>query len=440
MVSHLAETHITRSDWNTRAWTFQERLLSRRCLLFADSRVFFQCRSTAISEDVVSEKESACWSIELVQAPLQLLRDLESRAFRVYMESVGLYTERILTRPKDILSAFTGLANLLGNAMDSPLVYGLPSSHFDLALLWQPAASLRRRAPRNEEEREDFEGAVFPSWSWCGWMRDGDANKRASKAFYNENMLAGVLSNVHQWLMEHTWIRWFIRDCHGNLRPIWSADACVKPQNKIEMRWRGYGFPNPLALTESEVALCDEWGRKLPEDMRDQRKDTFRRVLPHYPFRVSFAQSPAQGFRPDGDKVYLQFWTWSAVLKVYPTSGPTSLVGDGLRRYDITDCTGDWCGTVVVDEAWEKAGKVEPGREFEFLALSEAKNFSIEENDTWTYYIPKERAQSEWDLYYVMLVEHERGIGHRVGLGKVFQEAFSNSCLPGKEWKEFILE
>lgn len=144
--------------------TFQERLLSKRCLLFAEGRFFFQCRSTAMSGDVVSERETACWSIKLVQAPLQLLRELETRAFRVYMTSVDLYTARILTRPKDILAAFNGMANLLENAMRSLLIFGLPSSHFDLALLWQPSESLRRRKPRpNTPEVRDFEGAAFPS-------------------------------------------------------------------------------------------------------------------------------------------------------------------------------------------------------------------------------------------------------------------------------------
>ena len=438
MVSHLAETYIERSKWNTRGWTFQERLLSKRCLIFAEGRVFFQCRATAMSEDVVSEKKTGGWSIELVRAPLQLLRELDSRAFRVYMTCVQLYTSRSLTRPKDILAAFNGMSNLLGNAMGSPLLFGLPSSHFDLALLWQPTASLRRRIPTTPGEENDFEGNLFPSWSWCGWMGHGPSKTRPPSMSYNSSMMIeGCLSNVHQWLIEHTWISWYIRDGHGNLRAVWDPRSTRIDHNKAEPRWRGYGSSKPSSGGNANQS--DPYGRVLPTRLRNETRACFDRTLADYPYRVSFAEPVVDGLSTSKDKVYLQFWTWSAFLKLYPfRQSAHAALGEGLCRFDITDYTGDWCGTIVLDQ--EFGDKQEPGSEHEFLAISEAKNFSREENDTWTYYIPKEREQSEWDLYYVLLVEHRGGIAHRVGLGKVFQEAFSNPCLPGLEWKEIILE
>ena len=53
----------------------------------------------------------------------------------------------------------------------------------------------------------------------------------------------------------------------------------------------------------------------------------------------------------------------------------------------------------------------------EFLAISEAKSFSEEESDMWTYYVPRGRDQADWDLFYVLLVERVKG----------------------KEWKEIIM-
>ena len=106
------------------------------------------------------------------------------------------------------------------------------------------------------------------------------------------------------------------------------------------------------------------------------------------------------------------------------------------------DSKDDFCGTIVLPDQWVEQGFREKGIDtvYELIAISEAKDFTPEEFDGWTYYIPKERDESEWDLWYVLLVEKvDEAVVKRVGLGKVFQEAFENSCSPGKEWREFIM-
>ncbi|TGJ87753.1 hypothetical protein E0Z10_g1001 [Xylaria hypoxylon] len=45
-------TSVRKSEWSTRAWTFQEALLSRRCLLFTPDQVYFICRTTYRSESL----------------------------------------------------------------------------------------------------------------------------------------------------------------------------------------------------------------------------------------------------------------------------------------------------------------------------------------------------------------------------------------------------
>jgi hypothetical protein len=43
------------SAWSSRAWTFQEEMLSARTLIFIDDQVFWKCRCSTWFEDVVSE-------------------------------------------------------------------------------------------------------------------------------------------------------------------------------------------------------------------------------------------------------------------------------------------------------------------------------------------------------------------------------------------------
>ncbi|KAF4627371.1 hypothetical protein G7Y89_g10785 [Cudoniella acicularis] len=527
MVSQLAETGINASVWNTRAWTFQERLLSRRCLIFTEGRVFFQCRSATMSEDLVSESHGAGWSLDLAKALPQILHELDRRPIRVYMNCMSRYSERNLTQPKDILAAFNGVSNLISGVMKAPFIFGLPSSHFDLALLWEPLQSVSRRV---QEEGQDFQDLAFPSWSWCGW-KGGPTEYRASQ-------LEGALINVHEWLKEHTWIAWYIRDGRGNLRPIWDgrkSAAC----DSVEERWKGYevvspnsefvnlqakalknlagpneddfikrseeqeqaeiedklmdlekkkplvknsyqddyedgghyqqhyhrrrGGRSPSPVRRREIieieprgryvgpdgineqekprTFRDEYGRNLSSDIARKIRSGFQQCLPDNPFRVYIENYTAEPDKDFPDQPLLQFWTWWTTLRLVRSTTQTTDL-PGLSKYDIADKAGDWCGSIMLDKNWiekeEKRGHKVDGSSCDFLAISDAKAFTKEECDVWTYYVPKERENSEWDLYYVLLVEQKDRIWSRVALGKVFKASFENAIVP-KRWREIIL-
>ncbi|KAF2028212.1 hypothetical protein EK21DRAFT_70319, partial [Setomelanomma holmii] len=123
----------------------------------------------------------------------------------------------------------------------------------------------------------------------------------------------------------------------------------------------------------------------------------------------------------------LQFWTWHTFLYIQSPVSPVS----SLVRANIADTFGDWCGSIMLDGQWINNAK---RAKQEFIAISEAKKFTEDECGTWSYYIPKEREGSEWDLFYVLLISSNDGRWERVGLGKVFKEAFRDAT-----WKEIVL-
>lgn len=253
LVSRSPEDVIQGSSWDKRGWTFQERLLSRRCLIFAENLVYFQCRSAVMSQDKYSDLSQRGWSLDYATSPLRTLGQLKKKAFWFYMKCVGLYTGRHLTKPKDILTAFQGSSWLLEQHLQAPLLYGLPRSHFDLSVLWTPVSTLCRR--KKAVQRDHFSPGTptrwqyhftcdqcsslendvgvteFPSWSWCGWM-DG-------KCEYESGMLDGCFPDVQEWLTYHTWIQWYVRDRDGNLRPLWNRNL-LKEDISQDSRWRGY--------------------------------------------------------------------------------------------------------------------------------------------------------------------------------------------------------
>lgn len=180
--------------WDTRAWTLQEKLLSKRMLVFGANHVSFHCRHGILREDMpavhagngpprmphLSMPENcndSCVKENWDGSPV-LLR---SPFFDEYARLLEQYTSRDRTESTDILEAVQGLLKVLEN-MRSPhragsssygrggeesesqdhTLYGLPEEFLDLALLWQPPAVAGTRLTRRTND-------LKPSWSWAGW-------------------------------------------------------------------------------------------------------------------------------------------------------------------------------------------------------------------------------------------------------------------------------
>lgn len=260
---------------------------------------------------------------------------------------------------------------------------------------------------------------------------------------YKEHILSGCEENLHEWLMKHTWITWYIRDGDGNLRLVWdgtspSGTSC----DDFESTWQGYTRP-----ADREDSRYDKYGRFIPEHDRMLERSKFTRILPECPYGVTIVEPKDEPHlqaylhnSPGKDMPYLQFYTWSAFFRVREDPRFNNF-GENYCRYNIEDYKDDWCGTILLDKFWVKETQEhDKDSPLQFIAISDAKHFGIEEYNDWANYIPKERHHSAWDLYYVLLIEQIADISHRVGLGKVFKEAFDNSCRrEGKQWKEFIL-
>ncbi|KAK3381818.1 heterokaryon incompatibility protein-domain-containing protein [Podospora didyma] len=478
LVSKESESIIEASEWNRRAWTFQERILSRRCIVFVGRRVYFQCRQTNWSQDdnpgETGNGMSSAWRISLHRVH----EELEKRPIRFYMTSVAAYTGRSLSQPQDILNAFSGVTQLLEWHLCADMHFGLPTSHFDVALLWKPLAGKHRRKPENlsTETNKDWGDLEFPSWSWSGWMHSTADPGKGVDVVYDADFLFGCLTDFRDWLLNHTWIVWYVRDKKGDLRPLWEGPT-VPPASSsraghVAHRWRGYKsrprkgaqWVRYLDTDENRAAggcVTDDYGRHVESSGRRHVKGEqhkFYRLLPDNPFGLrgpdlddarsymfftgsnsymSFGEV-SQEYRPY--QPILQFWTLRGEFHIVRDDGgegTSESAQNGLQRFHVADAQRDRCGTVVLDKTWAEKNKKD-GKMCTFIALSEARSFTKEEWDGWTHYIPSACDDSEWCLFYVMLIarDEERLVWERVGLGKVFQAAFWND---GWSWEEILL-
>lgn len=287
------------TPWNGRGWTFQERLLSRRIIAFANNEIVWYCDAMTCRED--SADGNADDGIRPLQAltlepswfrdsgagknPIWVDGSLEtdrfgmthlvrSGRFSEYIKAVQQYTHRQLTHPSDILDAFSGLSSIFERSFQARSLFGLQESVLDTALLWRPDGHLQRRICRHKN---------FPSWSWAGW----------EGAVYYDKPLT-IRRNGDGVITDYT--RSPQSQGEEGIRPllrwhIWNAKKrCFEPINGN----RGRGFPVPKGGFPKEWESNAFGGNKHPRQLLPEGSVDLESLKSHH---LMFSTSSAKSFR-----------------------------------------------------------------------------------------------------------------------------------------------
>ncbi|PMD41858.1 HET-domain-containing protein [Hyaloscypha variabilis F] len=158
--------------YERRAWTFQERLLSRRCLFFTTTYFYFQCEAGLSASNSFGKGDQPIydpprngWSpLPIKGSRLRTDMDYDLSDYWVLVEQ---YTARHLTYPEDILEAFAALSLRCANYFSSFVKKGALEAVFSSMLCWIGKTILTRRVHCMSDP--EFPSQDFPSWSWCGW-------------------------------------------------------------------------------------------------------------------------------------------------------------------------------------------------------------------------------------------------------------------------------
>ncbi|KAE8448913.1 hypothetical protein EG329_008709 [Mollisiaceae sp. DMI_Dod_QoI] len=169
---------VKASKWVTRAWTMQEKILSKKTLIFTDKQVYWNCRAATWLEEVVLENVFKTISFQYTpsqsgdraRSDIKLHSDPES-PLRDYSSLVNLYMERELSFKADILNAFSGICQVLSAVGNDSFHWGLPVSRFDKALFWRLRGGGTRNRAVSDVRTHGSEAlpVPFPSWSWTAW-------------------------------------------------------------------------------------------------------------------------------------------------------------------------------------------------------------------------------------------------------------------------------
>ena len=152
----------SRNALGSRAWTLQERVLSRRSLCFARDQLLWECCEAQGSAQLPwasyhSEFTLGAWTARNMLAENHIETDPFAKR-DCWFRLVEDYSFRLLTHETDRLPAIWGLAeHFKSNLTGGTYLSGIWSSHFPAALLWRRISVVASR-PRT---------FLAPTWSWA---------------------------------------------------------------------------------------------------------------------------------------------------------------------------------------------------------------------------------------------------------------------------------
>ncbi len=406
---------VDRSVWSTRAWTYQERVLSKRILFIADRNVYFRCiHGGYFGEDVMHESQVVEGS-RIDGWNQQIWGLIPTVNFELYQHAVEQYSGRNLSFDTDAINAFTGILSYLKPKFLSEFVSGLPLTEIDPALLWMPSSvSERRKSLRGQ--------ALFPSWSWAGWSGG------AMYCYYGE-----ALSRI-----------------------LWRDVSTGELFSSEEYRGPDATSSNWVKL--QEPSLYQSYHEENTPDMLFLHTTAFDH------------RSRSRQFVKGGSDV-LEFRTLSAKFQIseHLDLGPIGRCEVGLHKLcpmGLNNNNGVRVG--VVNIPGSIASVLNPGPH-EFILLSRTRLLSDSSSEESLPSLLEEYAtpavdkpssgfcedddelvmdyvefnvgifdvEKPWCLYNVMLVDTDQdGITHRLGLGRIHVDAFLQA---DREWRDVRL-
>jgi len=151
---------------NTRCWTFQERILSPRVVIFYKDQLSWDCTSTLINSNgplnpLLHQNQDSPGRYSDYTASLTLSADAGTSDKAKYMsywqKLIEFYSRRSLTNQNDKLKAVAGLAKLVKSKTDDVYLAGLWRSNLRAQLFWYPEYTSAKR-------QLEFRA---PTWSWA---------------------------------------------------------------------------------------------------------------------------------------------------------------------------------------------------------------------------------------------------------------------------------
>ncbi|KAF2239900.1 HET-domain-containing protein [Viridothelium virens] len=342
------ENEIEDSPYSRRSWTYQEEILSSRCLVFMNGRIFFYCRAALWREDLMAESEKIVFASRFSTG---ISRQWPEPLKRL-SEHIFVYSSREMTYLSDIGRAFAGIHNAIAPLMNgSMFLQGIPTVAFDWALLWgaYPGHHIQRRPG-------------FPSWSWMGHVGRIVMPESSSES--------PVL--VQKWLREKTWINWYYAS-DGMVKPIWEINSrSGLPSAKASYAEEQTGNKRNVIRPKIQITTGDTDSLHSADGI-GKLGELYGREKRHLPeLGLTLPSSESHSLIPSIPHEYLDFMTFSCRYYLSQPLDPNRAEIYTSNCFVLKDSRLDTCGICHDDHNLFGSGWASEGQICEVILLSYA--------------------------------------------------------------------
>ncbi|PGH18622.1 hypothetical protein AJ79_00401 [Helicocarpus griseus UAMH5409] len=414
--------------WDSRGWTYQEGVLSRRRLCFTNTRAFYECERSIFHEDWFNAETSRD---ELVSSRLVIAED--ASRFKSFARHLRHYTSRNLTHRSDAYAALYGISSSLykDSAVNgtnlSMMISGLPRVDFDRALLWYADFG---KSPVTRLETP--QGTVLPTWSWASVM----GVSADDQVHYQSTDFYGTL------------VPWYEINGPG-LGSIGEAFNAHPDISNPDNDWRVYmaiactnGCMNARAASSLPVfsLTTDSFPtvRKLfNARWKDYHSFCKEAILP---IAITASELPPPPPPPPTTTTL-----GGALIATRTQTALLSLSPKPTYAFNILNTSGDRIGEICGDAEKLREQASAPGYDisrtkFEFIALSLAgipfRPYSRAQLERKNYVDGDGNALDKVPVVYVLMIVREGGVARRRELGWVF---LVDWVRVEREWKVVVL-
>ena len=205
------DNYMGESPWDRRAWTLQEKIFSRRMLVFTPEQIYWECQRGSYCEEGIWEVEGSphmyrrAFGNTSFQLPRPEQGDWKHHLSNLYRNSVENYTLRKLTYASDALNAFAGILRALQRSWVNEFFWALPVPYFSSALQWKTGRvldiTIRECHVGFKDGRDVLHSVPIPSWSWVAWetrtsLANFDPLGMAPEVVFHRMDYSGQLSEI----------------------------------------------------------------------------------------------------------------------------------------------------------------------------------------------------------------------------------------------------